>query len=237
MNAELEKRVLSLPVQAVEIKVIDQETLSLATNFVLSLKALQKEIDEAFDPIIRAAHKAHKEALDQKKKFELPLLKAEGIVKPKIAAYIQEQERKRKEAERERLRAEQEKRRLEEEALQRALEAERRALAEKDEASRKIAQAEAEKILIQAADEEKRIVPASFIPEVPKTEGLAMRENWDFEVVDEAAIPREYLIPNEVKIRRVVKTLKDKTNIPGIRVFNRPIMQRIGTKNEQARPL
>ena len=237
MNAELERRVLSLPVRAVEIRVTDQKSLSRATEFILSIKALQKEIDEAFNPIIKAAHEAHRRALEQKKKFEDPLIQAEKIVKPRIAAYIEEQEKKRREAELERLFAECEKKRIEEELLQKAQEAEARAKAAGDEEERRASQLEADRILAQAAEQEKKIAPAPVVPEAPRIQGLAMRENWDFEIVDETAIPREFMCPDEVKIRRAVKIMKEKTNIPGIRVFNRPVVQKIGTRGEQARPL
>lgn len=60
-----------------------------------------------------------------------------------------------------------------------------------------------------------------LVPEAPKIAGISSRENWDFEIINPDAIPREYLIPDEKAIRSVVKALKGKTNIAGIRVFDK----------------
>ena len=40
------------------------------------------------------------------------------------------------------------------------------------------------------------------------------------EVVDEALIPRDYLMPDEVKIGKVVRATAGSLQIPGIRVFS-----------------
>lgn len=53
-----------------------------------------------------------------------------------------------------------------------------------------------------------------------KVSGVSIKENWQFEIIDEAKIPREYLTPDLNKIRQVVKALKEKANIPGIKVYN-----------------
>ena len=45
-------------------------------------------------------------------------------------------------------------------------------------------------------------------------------EKWNFTITDESLIPREYLMVDEVKIRKVVKALKADTKIPGVRVFD-----------------
>lgn len=53
-----------------------------------------------------------------------------------------------------------------------------------------------------------------------KLEGVSSRENWDFEIIDENLIPREYLIPDLKKIRGVVKALKSGAKISGVKVFS-----------------
>jgi hypothetical protein len=235
-TTELERQVNNFVGIAGAYRAIDQGSLAKASELLLAAKELETKIKDFFAPLKAKAHATWKEICNTENQELWKLKPVIDALSRSIASYKAEQERKRREAELERIRVEQEKKRLEEEALRKAMEAENRAKAEKDEAACQAAQAEADRILAQAADEEKKIAPASIVPEAPKTKGLAMRENWDFEIVDEAAIPREYLIPDEVKIRKIVKAMKDKTNIPGIRVFNRPIMQRIGTRNEQARP-
>lgn len=218
MSEELEKRVLSLPVRAVEIQVKDQATLTAANEFLLGVKALQKEIDAAFDPIIQSAHEAHKKALTQKKKFEDPLDQAERMVKPKIGAYLQEQDRIRREAEEAARRAGWERQRAEKEALDRAMKA---------EAEGKVK--EAAKIIEEAAKAEVIVPPLPIIPARQQTQGISTREVWRFEITDPKALPREYLTPDLVRIGKVVQACKGETNIPGIRVFSEKIIAARGS--------
>jgi len=48
--------------------------------------------------------------------------------------------------------------------------------------------------------------------------GVRYRTSWQYEIVDAALVPREYMQVNEVKIGTVVRALKDDCNIPGVRV-------------------
>ena len=57
----------------------------------------------------------------------------------------------------------------------------------------------------------------------PKLDGVGFREEWDFEVVDINAVPREYLVIDEHKVGRIVKALRDATSIPGIRAFSKSV--------------
>ncbi len=59
----------------------------------------------------------------------------------------------------------------------------------------------------------------AFASAVPTDTAVTIAQVWGFEITDPDAIPREYLAVNEQMIRIVVKAMKDKTNIPGIRVF------------------
>lgn len=45
----------------------------------------------------------------------------------------------------------------------------------------------------------------------------------DFEVVDPMMVPREWCDPNETRIRAQVKATGLRTEIPGVRVFERSI--------------
>lgn len=213
MREELEKRVLSLPVRAAEIQVKDQTSLTAANEFLLGIKALQKEIDATFDPIVQAAHEAHKQALAQKKRFEEPLVQAERMVKPKITFYLQEQERIRREAEEAARRAEWERKQAEEEALKKALDAEAQGKKE-----------EAQKIIEEAAAIEKIISIPPVIPHKQQTQGISMREIWRFEITDPKLLPREYLIPDLVRIGKIVQACKNETNISGIRVYSEKVL-------------
>ena len=77
--------------------------------------------------------------------------------------------------------------------------------------------------------EEPVFVPPPIVEKtVPKIAGQTMREDWDFEIINEALIPREYLMLDLVAIRAAVKSQKNRTNIAGIRVIKKNNM--VGTR-------
>jgi hypothetical protein len=61
-------------------------------------------------------------------------------------------------------------------------------------------------------------------------DGSYNRTTWHFEVVDAAAIPREYLQPNEQLIGHVVRENKGAVAIPGVRVWSetKPVVRTAG---------
>jgi hypothetical protein len=67
--------------------------------------------------------------------------------------------------------------------------------------------------------------PATFSPEIPKTVvgaegGAATRKTtWDFEIINQNEIPREYLMPNEKFIRAAIQA--GKRDIPGVKIYER----------------
>jgi hypothetical protein len=87
------------------------------------------------------------------------------------------------------------------------------------------------KLAEQAAKREarKEKIDASLVPveeprtEVPKTEGISQLKYWDFEIVNPAKIHKSFLVPDEKKIRQVVKTMGPEAvkRIGGIRVFQK----------------
>lgn len=227
-NIEISEKAIVLAREAQSLAVRDQETANRATLLILAGKDMVKKIKEHFAPLKKAADEAKKKLLDAEK---AELQKVEPYIEKlqaSLTAWRLEEERKRREAEEAARRAELERRRLEEELLRKAEEARRleeeKKKLEGEEAARKAREELEKQALEEAAAREKQIIPPPPIPEKPKTDGLTLRENWTFEIVDESQIPREYLVPDPVKIRKVVQVMKDKTNIPGIRVFNQPIV-------------
>src|SRR4051812_44848293 len=55
-------------------------------------------------------------------------------------------------------------------------------------------------------------------PVVPKVPGATVTVPYTYDIINEQEIPREYMMIDRKKIAAVVKAMKDKTNIPGIRV-------------------
>ena len=206
MSTELEilrQKTLTIPEQARLIKVTDAPTYERAGEILGQIKALRREIDAGYDSIIEKANAAHKEAIAKKKEADEPLARAEAILKPQMLAFVNEQ--RRKAGEEERRQREEARKKAEQEQLEAAMQAE----AEGDK--------EAAEAIIQ---EPVYVPPIQVKAEIPKVSGFSIREQWTFEIVDEKKIPREYLIVDEVNIGKVVRAMKDKTSIPGIRAYN-----------------
>lgn len=111
------------------------------------------------------------------------------------------------------------------------LEADRKA---KEEELKKQQAAEAKKLEAKAAktkDPEKKaelqataeaiksVVPVVATAAV-KVDGEITVKNWDFEIVDPLKVPIEYQMPDEVKIRKVVKATEGSLQIPGLRIYS-----------------
>jgi tetratricopeptide (TPR) repeat protein len=205
---EITERALTVPEQAKAIMIKSNEDYVRAGEILLVIKDLRKEIDSFFDPICKKAFEAHKEAVAQKKRADAPLVEAEGIIKPRIGAYLAEQEKIRQAEEtrlREVARKEEEDRRLLD-----AIAAEQ--AGEKEEAA-------------AILDEKPQVAPIIVPKSVPKVSGVSTQELWDFEITNESLIPRQYLTPDIKAIGKVVDGLKSKTNIPGVRVFSTTIIK------------
>lgn len=206
---ETRTQVVAVPNQARALVIKDQETLNVAKDLLRAIDELKARVDESFDPQIAQAHKLHKSLLAEKKKFADPLDISKALISRKAADYIAEQERIRNEAEREHLEAEAKAREIADRAVSKAgkLEA-----IGKEEAATATVNGAYEKVqeIMEAAPE---------IPDEIDTKGLTVREDWKFSIVDAALIPREYLVPDEKKIGRIVRAMKDQTNIPGVRVY------------------
>lgn len=154
-----------------------------------------------------------------------------------------EKERKRLAAEQakvdERARVEQE--RIAAEAAAAKTEEDKRRVAEQEAAAQRRADEEKERLhqerLQAEADERERTARAENLLEradvvttapvantVPKVSGISTRKKWTFEILDITKLPAEYLKPNDTAIGGVVRALKDKTNIPGIRVYTEDVV-------------
>ena len=68
---------------------------------------------------------------------------------------------------------------------------------------------------------EKKGLPPPPEKAAPELVGAQARTSWDFEVINEAKLPREFLTPDLAKIRGVVRAMKGDTRIAGIRVYEK----------------
>lgn len=202
---ELEKESLSVNEQAHALQVQNREQLSLASEFLKTVKALKQSIAETFDPIIENTRRAWKEAIAQKDKHLDPLEKAEKLVLEKTNFYLVE-ERKAREIEEARLREQQ---RKEKEDLDR-----KAAVAAKNGHVEKAAALQEQAKLAGAATP-----MASSASAAPTPKGLVQRTDWKFKIVDPKKVPRKFLVPDLQAIGSYVRAMKDKANIPGVQVY------------------
>lgn len=180
-------------------------------QIVLEKKQAQLRVNQIKTP----AYQTYKAALQLEKDVMTPYAQAEQWIKSGMGRYLTEEEAERHK--REAVLTSQARHLAEEEARQQAEE-----LAALDVLTLEL-QGEPE-LAAQVRQNPASVAPARVFPvvlqkDVPKVEGVSSRRNWSFRIIDEAQLPREYLMPNESAIRQVVKALKDKANIPGVEVY------------------
>lgn len=223
---------------ALTYKVATPVQYGYAGEQLKQVKAAMNRLDDLRKGMTKPLDVAKKAIMDFFRAPEEKLARAEAGIKRAMIAYSDEQERIRREEQR---RAEEAARKERERLEAIARETERKAR-EKAEAERKAAEAaaaagraeEAAKLMAKAAATEERaaakaeevqqqaaMVVAPLIQrEAPRVVGVATRELWKFEVIDPYAVPREYLMVDESKIRKVVGALKGSTVIAGVRVYS-----------------
>lgn len=205
----LQEQIKETMSNAQALTVCTQDDLQLASDYLVQCNARIKAVKEAFDNIVCKAYETHRAATAERKRHLDPVERAKAIISGKISSYHMAQERIRAEAE-----------------------AAARKKAQEDMEALKIAEAEAlaaegYKDEAEMVLDEDRPIEAVRVPEPDTPDGLHFRDNWQFDVIDKDKIPAEYLIVDEKAIRSVVKALKNRCNIPGIRVYNKKtIVQR-----------
>lgn len=184
--------------QAAQITTLaQQESAGLLLH---EIKALKAKVNETFDPVCNSAHVAWKASIAARNKHLTPLEDAERLLKDKSGKFFAEQERARLEA----LQAAQEKAEAEE-------------WAKREEEAKQLKKdgqkAAAKELLAQPV-----YVSVEAQPEPEKVQGITARTTYDFVIVDPNLIPREYLVPDMAKIKKIVAAMKSETRIAGIRV-------------------
>ena len=111
LGAQAEKEIAPVAAQAQAIaeSIKDQATYEGAAKYLQTLKAARKRVADILDPFVQAAHGTWKKAVAERSKYDDPLDKAEGIVKPAMSRWWTD-EQERIEGERRRLEAEARKR-------------------------------------------------------------------------------------------------------------------------------
>lgn len=232
MTQELAQEGTALVQTITALHVVDDASFGRAGEMLKTVKLYLRRVAEVFDPIVTTAHTAWKTALEQRKGVEQYAVTAERTLKERMSVYEQDQARLRRLAE-EAASREQARLEAEERARVVAEEARLRAQAEEVRLAEAIVAEQAGDTIRAQALVEAPIVVAPVLPRAifvapplvaqPKVEGVSFRDDWDFEIVTAALIPREYLTPDLVRIRGVVKAMKAATNIPGVKVIQKRI--------------
>lgn len=188
--------------QAEAIKVVDKDSYDVAGAFVKSIKPLEKGIVEYFKPMKQKAREAHKAICEKETEALKPVKGALRLFNGKMTKWFT---------------AEQYKASVKREQLRR--EAIRQQEEEKLKKAEELAESGDEEIAEEVLSAP--IVEPVFKPvQVEKPKGISYRDNWKFRIVDEQAIPRAYLMPDEKLIAGTARIQKDKTLIPGVEVYN-----------------
>jgi len=184
--------------------VIDSpETYMAGAELVVSIKQARQEAKDRFADSREAAKQAKAAVDNLYNSLDRPLAGHESTLKGKLQSWDNEQERIRRE---------------QQQAAQLAAQK-----AEEDRRLREAEQLEAAGKPEEAARVIERPVvapPVVLARTTPKVEGLVHKfKPWDYRIVDESKLPRQYLTPDITKIRGVVRAMGEQTNIPGIEVY------------------
>ena len=110
---QVKKDALGFPEKAKQLIVHNQETLTLANNFIHDVKNMIKEVAGSYDPII-----SH--ATAEKKKYIDPLKESERIARLHVTSYLEDLAEKQREADEEARKIEEERQKKENDILERA---------------------------------------------------------------------------------------------------------------------
>lgn len=175
--------------------IITAEDLKPATNDLSIIAKVKKAFEEKRKEYVKPLQDYVKEVNEAFKTLMLPIEQADSITRNKILAYQKEQERIRQE---------------QEEINRMRLEAAQKEMELKGELTESVD-------LVKVATE----APTRIHTDMGT---VGQRDNWKWEVMDFALVPNEYKMINSGILTPVIKASKGKIIIPGIRIFNKPII-------------
>lgn len=199
MNPELMKfysQAVSLREFAVARVITCNNDLKPANDDLIIIRKVKKAMEEKRKEYLKPFQDHVKETNEAYKTLMEPIEEADKITAGKMLAFDAEQKRKIREAE--------------------AIEDEKLALARRE------AELKGGEITIDLTPIEKPEVVPDRIRTLMGSSG--QRDNWKWEVEDITLIPREYLMINAGMLTPIVKASKGKLTIPGVRIYNEPII-------------
>lgn len=239
--SQMQAALLDITGRTAELVVRDRETCLTAKTAQRDVRAYLRDVHSKLDPFVEAAKRNLATARDELNRWLDPAQAIDDALARKVKDYetqerlAAEAEEKRVNDERRRVAAlEAEERRkvaaaqaeTDRKAREKEIKAQQAAgelKAREAEKQRKQAAADAEAAKERADAEAKASVAAvqdvTVKPDIPTVAGVPSRRNWRWEVVDESKIPDSYWMLNDLKIGAETRALKEKTAIPGIRVY------------------
>jgi len=192
--------------QARQLKIVDAVTYGQMAEASLILRKAVKYFEDLYRPRIRQADEVVKSLRDDMRRLQHPALEAQKLCDSALVTWDNEQRRI---AEQERIRLQEiQRKREEDERIELA------ALAEK------AGMTDTAKDILETPIEQP---PVTVQPNVPKVTGFSFRDDWGWELEDADKIPDEFWQLDEAKIGKIVRALKETTNIPGIRVYSKRV--------------
>jgi len=230
----LERQVQAFQADVKTLVIVDAVTYERAGLLLRAVAGYIKRVGEVMDQRVADRYDEHRREVGRRDALLKPAHGVKRLIGEYMGAWDQEQARRRREQEET---ARRERERQEREARERAAAEERRLKQEAEDrrlADAAALEAKGDKVGAERLISEPVVVaPVApvlvFAPRPPvaspppKVEGVSYREGWQFEIERPDLLPREYLVPDEKKIRGVVNALGDKANIPGVRVTPRRI--------------
>ncbi len=206
VRKQIGARTTKLLEEARSFKVTNQESYEASAQIALRIDAALKWITELLKPNIKRLDEAHKAAVADLKNHRAPLEMAKGALNQSgMKWYDAEQARIKKVAD---------------EAAERARKDEQKRLEKEAKQLEKAGEKEAAAVVKEQAATVQ--APAVYVPGPVQAAGTVYKDNWKWEVTNEVAVPSQYkkMVLDTLTIDAAVESLKDKANIPGIRVWN-----------------
>ena len=176
--------------------IVTNDDLKPANDDLVIIRRIKKGMEGKRKEYLTPFQDHIKETNDAFKTLMEPIEQADKITSEKMLAFDAEQKRKRREAE--------------------AIEAEKLALARRE------AELNNGEITIDLTPIEKPELVPDRIRTVMGSSG--QRDNWKWEVIDFKLVPDDYKIINAGVLTPMVKASKGRVPIPGIRIYNEPII-------------
>ncbi len=204
---ELSIAIADLTGEVNKLVIANHDDYQRAAEFGRAIKQKVAVVKEFFKPLKDAAHKAHAAICEKEKSSLKPLESAEKLIKSSMSNYLEEQERKRREAE-------ESARKAAEAAMERKLN-EAVALSEQGKND------EADAALEEAEIMDSVTPTLTFDSNKPKADGVSTKVDYEIVSIDGSKVPTEAagveIRPvDTAAVMRLIRATKGKIKIEGI---------------------